>query len=442
MLSRETDGEAAMREAAAEFGVPGGLTFGGHIAPMPAQNQIERENQLRIQIIARKIAAQCLLAIPRLILTFLTFYMIVLLANGDDLAAQGFFAAAANMFAANDVIDALVVAASVVLMIWFIPHLILTLLLIPVILTRPSWVAAELGIRSFEAKVVADAKQPPRAPLKARSELSNVFQGETGTELTGNSPRDNSGAAWLKQARNEILKRKLFIIITACIVFFVGVAAIWNRAEFNPDIRPIAAVLRSNFWLTVHVIAIVVSYAAAFVAWGMAVVAIGLIVFGRYKHTAAEFEGQRPKVQLPELCQTFLPIIDRLLKAALLLLILGTVLGARWADYSWGRFWSWDPKEVWALITILFYVMVFHGRVARYYKTIGIFVGALFASIAVIITWYGINFVFKGSVHSYGGGMATNATLFLGLFIAANFLWGGLALLRYGAEVYGRETEG
>jgi ABC-type transport system involved in cytochrome c biogenesis permease subunit len=139
-------------------------------------------------------------------------------------------------------------------------------------------------------------------------------------------------------------------------------------------------------------------------------------------------------------CQLLSPVIERLLRIALLLLLVGTVLGARWADYSWGRFWSWDPKEVWALITILFYVIVFHGRIARYYGTIGITVGALFASITVIITWYGINFVFNsGSVHAYGGGTAGNAALFLGAFIATNILWGALALLRYNAEVYGNE---
>jgi len=58
----------------------------------------------------------------------------------------------------------------------------------------------------------------------------------------------------------------------------------------------------------------------------------------------------------------------------------------------------------------------------------------------VIITWYGINFVFKGSVHAYGGGTESNATIFLGAFIAANVLWGALALLRYSAEVYGNEA--
>jgi ABC-type transport system involved in cytochrome c biogenesis permease subunit len=194
--------------------------------------------------------------------------------------------------------------------------------------------------------------------------------------------------------------------------------------------------------LAVHVIAIIVSYAAVFIAWGMAAVSLGWIIFGRYRRTEPEFVGQKEHVLLPEICQLFTPVIEWLIKIALLLLIIGTVLGARWADYSWGRFWSWDPKEVWTLITILFLTIVLHGKAARYYGAIGVTVGALFASIAVIFTWYGINFIakFKASAHAYGGGSTSSAEFILGTFIAANLLWGTLALLRYNAEVYGNET--
>jgi len=439
---RETEGEAAMREAAVEFGVPSGVTFGGHSVAMPGQTPEELEAHKRVKTTQRKMMGQCLLALPRLILTFATFYLIVLSANGTYATDHGFLAAVVNMFATSDVIDWLTVVASVVLIVWIVPHLVLMLLLTPVVLARPSWIAAEWGIRSFEAKITVEGMAQPAQPQqsgvtnRSRSELSGVFHGET---AFGDS-KDSSGTAWLKQTRNAVLDRKLFIAITAGIVLIAGLAASVNRTEFNPDFRPIAAVLRSNYWLTIHVIAIMVSYAAAFVAWGMATVSLGYVVFGRYQRSASELEGQTASIRLPEMCQLFSPVIERLLRIALLLLIVGTVLGARWADYSWGRFWSWDPKEVWALITILFYVIVFHGRIARYYGTVGITVGALFASITVIITWYGINFVFKGSVHAYGGGTESNATIFLGAFIAANVLWGALALLRYSAEVYGNEA--
>jgi hypothetical protein len=78
---------------------------------------------------------------------------------------------------------------------------------------------------------------------------------------------------------------------------------------------------------------------------------------------------------------------------------------------------------------------VLHGRTARFYGKIGVVVGALFSSIAVIMTWYGINFIFKGSVHSYGGGAANAATVFLITFIVINLLWGTAAIVRYKSEL-------
>ncbi|MDR2115448.1 MAG: cytochrome c biogenesis protein CcsA, partial [Planctomycetaceae bacterium] len=335
--------------------------------------------------------------------------------------------------------------------VWFVPQLILTAVLVPVFLCRPSRIAAELGIVSH-----TEATTLPSSAT-GQSVIDSVFHGET--VMLGNKNR--SGDLWLSSARNQILDRKLFVIIAASITLLAGLASYFNTAEFNPDIKPIVALLRSNFWLTVHVIAIVVSYAAAFVAWGMAVVGLGAAIFGRYryaeippellpKQSAAKQSSaqQSPpipvtssRIHLPVICDLFSPIIYRLLQFALVLLILGTVLGARWADYSWGRFWSWDPKEVWALITIFFYVIVLHGRIARFYGRIGVMVGALFASIAVIMTWYGINFVFKGSLHSYGGGAVSNATVFLTMFVIINILWGSLAIFRYSAEAFGHEIE-
>ena len=436
---RETAGEAAMREAAEGFGVLGGATLGGRAA---AKGPVVFETHRRVKATQRKIEWQCLLTVPRLLLTFAVYYAIVLMANeGKFVAEQGFWAAAVEMFVTNDVVDKLAIVVSVILLVWTVPHLLLAFLLLPVLLLRPAWIAAEQGIRSFESRIIVEQLQRQKRSLAGQlhSEMSKVLQGIGQDELLAH---DTSGAAWLKQARNAALDRKLFIAITAAIVFMVGLAASLNRAEFNPEIRPIIAVLRSNFWLTIHVAAFVVGYAAAFIAWGMAAVSLGYVIFGRYQRTEPTFEGHKTRVLLPNACHIFSPAIERLIRIALLLLIAGTVLGGRWADYSWGRFWSWDPKEVWALITIVFFAIVFHGKIARYYGMIGITVGALFASIAVIITWYGINYAFKGSsAHAYGGGAESNATLFLIVFIVANFLWGTLALLRYYTEVYGNEAD-
>ncbi|MDR3234169.1 MAG: cytochrome c biogenesis protein CcsA [Planctomycetaceae bacterium] len=433
----ETEGEFAIRQAAAEFS----MIHSG--APHNAGDE-EHLDKVRQESIARcRLLWQTGLMPLRLILMFIVFYCTVTLCNGQDAAEYGLFTAAVNMLAVNDVIDMLVIVIICAAAVWYVPHFILMFFPAPFIFVQPHLVAAELGIVSYRTAGPEVSPAAHSAVKSRRSEFSGVFAGERDvtTAAAAVSRANNSGYAWLTTARNGILDRKLFTMIAAGVLVLAGLAAYLNTSEFNPEIRPIAAVLRSNFWLTVHVIAIVASYAAAFVAWGISVAALGNVVFGKFQKTLPEFPNDKIRVQLPAMSLQCSPIIEKLLKVSMLLLILGTVLGARWADYSWGRFWSWDPKEVWALITIMFYVIVLHGVIARWYGQIGVMVGALFASIAVIITWYGINFVFKGSIHSYGGGSADNAKLFLGLFIVANLLWGALAVLRYLAENYGSGTE-
>ncbi|MDR2704879.1 MAG: cytochrome c biogenesis protein CcsA [Planctomycetaceae bacterium] len=427
---------SVFQQAASDFGLPGGMSLGMKSQESPTTSAEERHEQSNQTVLVW----QLFLFIPRLVLTFLTFLFVVNISYGTYAQEHGTVAAIFELLKMNDFIDWLVVIASIALILWFVPQLILTTILVPIFLCRPSRIAAELGIVSrAENNSLSSAST-------GQSMINSVFQGETAA--LGNTNR--SGNLWLSSARNQILDRKLFVIVAASIALLAGLASYFNTAEFNPDIKPIVALLRSNFWLTVHVIAIVVSYAAALVAWGMAVVGLGDAIFGRYRYTdissksskkSAQSSAKTSRVRLPVICDMFAPIIHRLLQSALVLLILGTVLGARWADYSWGRFWSWDPKEVWALITIFFYVIVLHGRIARFYGRIGVMIGALFASIAVIMTWYGINFVFKGSLHSYGGGAVSNATFFLGMFVILNILWGFLAIFRYSAEVYGHETE-
>jgi ABC-type transport system involved in cytochrome c biogenesis permease subunit len=80
----------------------------------------------------------------------------------------------------------------------------------------------------------------------------------------------------------------------------------------------------------------------------------------------------------------------------------GTILGGVWADYSWGRFWGWDPKEVWALITLLVYLIPLHGRFAGWVNTFGLAMLSIVCFSSVLMAWYGVNFVLGVGLHSYG----------------------------------------
>ena len=120
---------------------------------------------------------------------------------------------------------------------------------------------------------------------------------------------------------------------------------------FPKDIRPVAPVLRNNLLLAPHVLSIVAGYGAAMLAFGLGYVASLYYLFGRYR------DGREP-----EACVILAALTYRMLQIAALLLLAGTALGALWADLSWGRFWGWDPKEVWALISLLVYLAFLHGR--------------------------------------------------------------------------------
>ena len=94
--------------------------------------------------------------------------------------------------------------------------------------------------------------------------------------------------------------------------------------------------------------------------------------------------------------------IYRAMQVGVLLVAAGTILGGVWADYSWGRFWGWDPKEVWALITLLVYLIPLHGRFAGWVSTFGLVVASVVCFLSVIMAWYGVNFVLGVGLHSYG----------------------------------------
>jgi cytochrome c-type biogenesis protein CcsB len=165
------------------------------------------------------------------------------------------------------------------------------------------------------------------------------------------------------------------------------------------SIQPLQPVLRNNFWLTVHVLTVTLSYGAFLLATGLAHVRLG-----RYLLRAqGDWDG----------------VLDlyvyRALQIGVFLLASGTILGGVWANYSWGRFWDWDPKETWALVTLLVYLGVLHGRLAGWWGGFGLSVGSIIGFLSVVMTWYGVNFVLGKGLHSYGFGRGggTAVTVFV-----------------------------
>jgi hypothetical protein len=156
------------------------------------------------------------------------------------------------------------------------------------------------------------------------------------------------------------------------------------------SIDPLVPVLRGNFWLTVHVLTITLSYAAFALAMGF-----GHILLWRYARNPAAARADAPMHFW----------LYRVLQLGVLLLAAGTILGGVWANYSWGRFWGWDPKETWALIALLCYILALHGRLAGWWTQFGLAVASVVCFLAVLMAWYGVNFVLGKGLHSYGFGI-------------------------------------
>lgn len=330
----------------------------------------------------------------------------------------------------------------------------------------------------------------------------------------------------------ELIYRKTFPAVAGAAVALLGTITAVNVPLLDPSIRSLVPVLRSNFWLTIHVLTIVSSYAAFGLAWALGLIAMGYYLTATYRRSPRVAELALPLVPglpllivgssgvaasygvfgeqwstgdflfyvfalmggvggmislgailalagelvnrlrirslmsresaraetvgaswesdamagrggstviaehggvatlvrssvaelrgrsetgwegldfrsraMQETASTIKPLsnfIYRAMQVGVLLIAAGTILGGVWADYSWGRFWGWDAKEVWALITLLVYLVPLHGRFAGWVNTFGLSFASVVCFLSVIMAWYGVNFVLGVGLHSYG----------------------------------------
>jgi cytochrome c-type biogenesis protein CcsB len=180
------------------------------------------------------------------------------------------------------------------------------------------------------------------------------------------------------------------------------------------SIDPLVPVLRDNFWLTIHVLTITLSYAAFALAMGF-----GHILLWRYARNPSRARADAPMHFW----------LYRVLQLGVLLLAAGTILGGVWANYSWGRFWGWDPKETWALIALLCYITTLHGRLAGWWTEFGLVVASVVCFLAVLMAWYGVNFVLGKGLHSYGFGIGGET--YVATFVIVDLLFVAFAIWRY-----------
>ena len=161
----------------------------------------------------------------------------------------------------------------------------------------------------------------------------------------------------------------------------------------NPEITNLMPVLHS-YWLKIHVAIIVSSYAPLALA---AILALLSLLFMIFKPAA-------PKPAWWVSMQELSIVNELAITIGLFLLAIGTFLGGVWANESWGRYWAWDPKETWALISVIVYAFVLHLRLIPATKNALVYnLASLWAFSSIIMTSFGVNYYLSG-LHSYAAG--------------------------------------
>ena len=221
-------------------------------------------------------------------------------------------------------------------------------------------------------------------------------------------------------------KSKLTIAATAFVASMVLMIAHWNWMD--PEIANLVPVLDS-YWLMIHVAVIVGSYGPF--ALGMIVGFIAMIL----AILTTEKTKKRIRLTIDELT-----IVNELaLTVGVVMLTIGNFLGGQWANESWGRYWGWDPKETWALISILVYAFVLHMRLIPGMRSKWLFnLMSVIAFASIIMTYFGVNFYLVG-LHSYASGDKVITPAFVYYSIAIVSVVGFISYLRYN-KYFGKKS--
>jgi cytochrome c-type biogenesis protein CcsB len=185
-------------------------------------------------------------------------------------------------------------------------------------------------------------------------------------------------------------KQPVVLALSQILAFTFLFVASMNNA--NPEIGNLVPVLKS-YWLSIHVAVITSSYALFAIVMMMALVNMVLYAIA----TPVKFK------QIVEKTEQMGAMIQVMMIIGLYLMTIGTILGAVWANESWGRYWGWDPKETWALISILIYAFVGHMRLIPSIKNeFWTNMAAFWAFSSILMTFFGVNYFLSG-MHSYAG---------------------------------------
>ncbi|WP_338359919.1 cytochrome c biogenesis protein [Yeosuana marina] len=199
--------------------------------------------------------------------------------------------------------------------------------------------------------------------------------------------------AWTTTLAGILFTRKSFGGLAATMVLAATILLVSMLSFLDPEITPLVPVLKS-YWLTIHVSLEAGSYGFLMLGAIIGLINLSLMIFTTSKNK------ERVKTIITEMSY----ISELTITGGLIMVSIGTYLGGVWANESWGRYWGWDAKETWALVTILVYAFILHMRIIP--KLTGLFVynvSTIFGLATVIMTYYGVNYYLSG-LHSYATG--------------------------------------
>ncbi|HVU63448.1 MAG TPA: cytochrome c biogenesis protein CcsA [Phycisphaerales bacterium] len=197
-----------------------------------------------------------------------------------------------------------------------------------------------------------------------------------------------------------------------------------NLVPLESQTNSLPAVLRSNYWLIIHVLTITASYGVLAVASILGHIYLVKQVLLAKRGTPTD-EGT---LSHPLIAQTY-----RAMQLGLVLLTAGTILGGVWAADSWGRFWGWDPKETWALISIVVYFIILHARYLRWLRDFGMAASGVLSFASIVWTFYGVNYLMAAGLHSYGFG--AGGGMWVAIWAIAEILFVGVCWLKHRSMV-------
>lgn len=219
--------------------------------------------------------------------------------------------------------------------------------------------------------------------------------------ISGHAPWSNGYEAiifisWIGITAGLLLYRNSNALIPAAgfMVAVIMMGFAHGGSALDPQITPLVPVLKS-YWLIIHVAIIVSSY--GFFGLSMVIAIIVLMFYIISDKKAYKIHNDTTVKELTIVSEMSLTV-------GLYLLVVGTFLGGIWANESWGRYWSWDPKETWAFISVMIYAFVLHMRLVPGLRGRWAFhVAALVSISTIVMTYFGVNYYLSG-LHSYAAG--------------------------------------